>query len=152
MFQSFILLTHLIHSTQEDRKLSRHDWKIVDCDIKHPTNKVLIWTHIIPVVYMYFQSQWTAVWILIRCLRQKPADLDLQWFQRINSDSAGKALIELMPVSNWPRSIKKVVNSWNLIVNAWFDLESSMYLAITEFVWSEKTENCEKKVLICLVL
>ena len=30
---------------------------------------------------MYFQSEWKAVWILIRWLHQKPADLDLQYLK-----------------------------------------------------------------------
>ena len=40
---------------------------------------------------MYFQSEWKTVWILIRWLHEKPADLDLQYFQnRINLGSAGQ--------------------------------------------------------------
>ena len=45
---------------------------------------------------MFFQSEWKTVWILIRWLRQKPADLDLQCFQkRINPHSAGQGLIDM---------------------------------------------------------
>ena len=36
----------------------------------------------IPVVSMHFQSVWKTVRILIRLLHQKPADLDLQYFQK----------------------------------------------------------------------
>ena len=43
---------------------------------------------------MYFQSEGKTEWILIRWLRQKPADQDLQCFQkkRINEGSAGQGL------------------------------------------------------------
>ena len=34
----------------------------------------------IPVVRIYFQSEWKTVWILISWLHQKSADLDLQYF------------------------------------------------------------------------
>ena len=46
-------------------------------------------------VRMYFisDSEWKTVWILIRWLHQKPADLDLQCFQkRINHGSAGQSV------------------------------------------------------------
>ena len=44
-------------------------------------------------VSMYFQSEWKTVWILIIWLHQKPADLDLQCFQkRINHGSAGQSV------------------------------------------------------------
>ena len=29
-------------STQEGRKLSRHDWKIVDCDVKHQNKQIIM--------------------------------------------------------------------------------------------------------------
>ena len=35
-----------------------------------------------PVVSMYFQSKWGTVWILIRWLCQKSADVDLHCFQK----------------------------------------------------------------------
>ena len=39
----------------------------------------------IPVINMSLQAEWKTVWILIRWLHEKPADLNLQCFQkRIN--------------------------------------------------------------------
>ena len=52
--------------------------------------KYLLYAALLPNYYpvlkvegMYFQSMRKTVWILIRWLRQKPADLDLQCFQNI---------------------------------------------------------------------
>ena len=45
----------------------------------------------IPAVSKYFQAEWKAVWSLIRWLPQKPADLNIQCFQkRINPVQQGK--------------------------------------------------------------
>ena len=46
-----------------------------------------------PVVSMHLHAEWKTVLIQISWLHQKPADLDLQCFQkRINSGSAGQGL------------------------------------------------------------
>ena len=45
-----------------------------------------------PVQSMYFQSEWKTVWLLIRSLGQKPADLDVVFSKRINLSLAGQGL------------------------------------------------------------
>ena len=50
----------------------------------------------IPVTSMNFRSERKTVWILIRWLHQKPADLDLQCFHKgINLSLAGQEFIKL---------------------------------------------------------
>ena len=48
-------------------------------------------------ISLYLQAEWKTVWILIRWLRQKPADLDLQCFEKktINLGSVGQELIQV---------------------------------------------------------
>ena len=52
----------------------------------------------------FFQSEWKTLLILIRWLRQKPADLDLQSSQnRINPGTAGQGLnfkVQIMTAAN----------------------------------------------------
>ena len=80
------------------------------------------WTHVrlnilcttlLPVVSMHSQSEWKTVWILIRWLHQKPADLDLQCFQkRINPGSGGQELNIIRVIK--PKNINE---AWNEISN-----------------------------------
>ena len=37
-------------------------------------------------ISLYLQAEWKTMWILIRWLRQKPADLDLQCFEKKKKD------------------------------------------------------------------
>ena len=48
----------------------------------------ILLTGSIPVVSMYFQSERKTNWIMIRWLRQNPADLDLQCFQKSKKDKS----------------------------------------------------------------
>ena len=63
------------------------------------------------------------MWILIRCLRQKPADLDLQCFQkRINPRSAGQVLIFFLAWEFVMRSCLKQQNPCsNLEIHVLFE-------------------------------
>ena len=47
----------------------------------YPQSIFILLTCSIPVVSMYFQSESKTVWVLIRWLHEKPADLDLHCFQ-----------------------------------------------------------------------
>ena len=69
------------------------------------------------IVSMFFQSEWKTVWILIRGLPQKPADLDLQCFQkRINPDSAGQVLMRYLgKKSEWISSFLILNSSLNML-------------------------------------
>ena len=58
----------------------------------------------IPFISMYLQAEWKTVWILIRWLCQKPAELDLQClYKMIYPSSAGQELtiFILMGFSIW---------------------------------------------------
>ena len=61
--------------------------------VLHSSSILILLTYSIPIVSLYFQSEWKTRWIPISWLHQKPADLDLQCFQEwINPGSAGQGL------------------------------------------------------------
>ena len=90
--------------------------------VLHSFPILMLLTCSITVVIMYFQSGWKTVWILIRWLLQKPADLDLQCFQKkkINPGWAGQGimfvclfdLILYVPVYNLSVTSGRVFLGW----------------------------------------
>ena len=53
-----------------------------------------------PVLSMYFHADWKTLWILIRWLHQKPADLDQKCFKKkvgINPGSTRQELTLYLP-------------------------------------------------------
>ena len=81
--------------------------------VLHSSPIHILLTCSIPVVSMYFQSEWKTVWILVRWLPQKPAYLDLQCFlKRIILHSSGQGLNSLCRKSSCGKTSIKQFGSW----------------------------------------
>ena len=82
----------------------------------HSSTLFILLTCSIPIGNIYFQSEWRTVWIPIRWLLQKPADLDLQCSQnkKINPGSAGQRLSSEI---RWKITFQIIIGlSWNLVL------------------------------------
>ena len=86
--------TELIHNATQIVKLcGLVSFEDVSIPVLHSSLIIIPLTCTILVISIQFQPEWITSWILIRWLRQKPADLDLQCFQKgIRSGSAGMSV------------------------------------------------------------